>query len=310
MQDVKDGMKRLILRGIETVLQNIIDSGGDIFDSLVMRRGELIPPRKLRRMIGGITVARRGHLITPRQLRRMVGSITKARRYRAVGEMLLECFTNLCSLMPNEDVLDVGCGCGRQAAPLTKYLDKSSTYEGFDIVPPMIRWCRDNISSRYPNFHFRLADLSSKVFNPHGQCEASKYQFPYPNESFDFAFATSVFTHMLPPDMENYLSEIARTLRSGGRCLITFYLLSKESLELVDAKRSACDFKHDLGQYRSIDSDRPERFVCHDESLVFGLHEKYGLEIRRPIRYGTWSWCTKPQPHFLLGQDIVIASKR
>jgi SAM-dependent methyltransferase len=282
-------MKRFITKRIKPILQNVIDSGGDIVDSLVARRGGLIAPRKLRRIVGP----------------------TDARLHRAIGEMYLQCSTNLCNLMPNEAVLDVGCGCGRVAAPLTRYLDKSSKYEGFDIVPSVIRWCIDNISSRYPNFHFRLADVFNNRYNPHGQCEASKYRFPYPNESFDFAVATSVFTHMLPPDMENYLSEIARTLRSGGRYLVTLFLLNKESLELVNAKRSAYDFKYEFGQYRSIDSNCPEAFVCYDEAFVLGLYEKYRLKVKRAIRYGAWSWFAKAYSifPFIPSQDIVVAYK-
>lgn len=38
---------------------------------------------------------------------------------------------------------------------------------------------------------------------------------------------------MLPSDVEHYLSEIARVLRKNGRCLVTFFLLNAESLQLT-----------------------------------------------------------------------------
>ena len=41
----------------------------------------------------------------------------------------------------------------------------------------------------------------------------------------DVAFLTSVFTHMLPEDVEHYLDELARVLKPGGRTLITWFLL-------------------------------------------------------------------------------------
>jgi len=162
-----------------------------------------------------------------------------------------------------------------------------------------------NISSKYPNFHFRLAELFNKRYNPKGKYKASEYKFPYGNESFDFVFAKSVFTHMLPQDMENYFSEIARVLRRGKRCLISFFLLNEESLKLINAKKSTLDFKYDFEKYRTIDPNTPESAVCYDEAFILGLYKKYGLKINQPIRYG--SWCGRL--NFLSYQDIIIASR-
>ena len=136
-------------------------------------------------------------------------------------------FVQLGGLKPDENVLDVGCGIGRMAVPLTKYL--KGVYEGFDIGPEAIKWCQDNISRRYPKFYFQVADVFNEKYNPGGKYKASEYKFPYDNDAFDFVYLTSVFTHMLPHDMENYLSEISRVLRNNGRCLITYYLLNEES---------------------------------------------------------------------------------
>lgn len=80
-----------------------------------------------------------------------------------------------------------------------------------------------NITPKYPNFNFQLADIYNKMYNPQGKYKASDYKFPYANETFDFVFLTSVFTHLLPQDMERYLSEIARVLKKNGRCFITFF---------------------------------------------------------------------------------------
>ena len=280
-------ISRFIPKRLRPIVARIIDTLGDTVDLLLGRRDALTPPRGLRRMVIGVD---------------------DVRLYRALGELYLLCFKALCALKPNEDVLDVGCGCGKQAAPLVKYLGKSSTYEGFDIVGSMIEWCRKNISSKYPNFHFQLADVFNKQYNPRGKYEASKYKFPYSNESFDFAYALSVFTHMLPEDMEHYLSEIARVLKSGGRCLITYFLLNEESLELINAGTTAWDFKYDFGKYRATDYDTPEAAICYDEAFVLGLYEQYGLRIKRPIRYGSWSW-RDGSLDFEPSQDTIVAWK-
>ena len=44
---------------------------------------------------------------------------------------------------------------------------------------------------------------------------------------------------MLSADMENYLKQIARVLKPGGRCLITYFLLNPESAKLM-LRRPAC----------------------------------------------------------------------
>ncbi len=143
------------------------------------------------------------------------------------------------------------------------------------------------------------------MYNPQGKFKALDYQFPYANESFDFVFLTSVFTHLQPLEMEHYLLEIARVLRKNGRCFITFFLLNEESLQLVEAKKSSRDFKFDLGEYCIENENVPEAAVAYDETFIKELYRKYNLEIKLPIYYG--SWCERSHP--VDYQDIVVASK-
>ena len=138
-----------------------------------------------------------------------------------------------------------------------------------------VNWCRKKIASKYPNFHFQLADVFNKKYNPSGKYKASEYKFPYENASFDFVSLTSVFTHMLPQDMENYFCEIARVLKRDGRCLVTFFLLNEESLQLINAGKSTLDFKYDFGRYRAISTSVPEAAICYDEAFILGLYKKY-----------------------------------
>ena len=56
-------------------------------------------------------------------------------------------------------VLDIGCGVGRIAIPLTGYLGGGGQYDGFDVVPGGIAWCEKNISIPFPHFRFELADI-------------------------------------------------------------------------------------------------------------------------------------------------------
>ncbi|QLK35236.1 hypothetical protein H0H25_02560 [Flavobacterium psychrophilum] len=47
------------------------------------------------------------------------------------------------------------------AIPFTNYLSTTGKYEGFDIVKIGIDWCTKNISSRFPNFNFKLIPLKN-----------------------------------------------------------------------------------------------------------------------------------------------------
>jgi len=224
--------------------------------------------------------------------------------FQRIGEEFMRYFVELAGLRPDERVLDVGCGIGRMAVPLTCYLSSRGGYEGFDVVREGIDWCRKEITRSYPNFHFQHADLWNREYNPRGKLRASAYRFPYPDDSFDFALVVSVFTHMLPPDVENYLAQITRVLKPGARCLSTFFLFDEEARRCIREGKSILDFVHHFGTYSSTHARRPEAAVCYEEAFILDLHRKCGLEVRQPVYHGAWSG----RADYLSSQDIIIAS--
>ncbi len=256
----------------------------DVKERLLGQRDQLTPPKRLRTFIG----------------------IDSEKDFKSVGEEFFKYFVDFGRLKPYERVLDVGCGIGRMAVPIAKYLNKDGSYEGFDIYAEGINWATKSISSKFPNFHFRFIDIQNKSYNPEGKIKASDFKFPYENESFNFIFLTSVFTHMLPKELENYLSEIARVLKTNGRCLITFFLLDEESTRLIETKKSIMDFKYTLAEgLRTIDEKEAENALAYDENLIKMLYKKYGLVIEEPIKYGCWSGRKK----CLSLQDMIVAYK-
>src|ERR1041385_3349065 len=97
----------------------------------------------------------------------------------AVGREFLGYLVQLARLRPDENILDVGCGIGRLAVPLTRYLSRSGRYCGFDIVPDGIAWCREQITPHFPHFEFLLADVRNPYYHPTGDTPAAEYAFPY-----------------------------------------------------------------------------------------------------------------------------------
>ncbi len=254
----------------------------DVMNSITGKNDPLIPPTRL--MFDG-----------PRSIG----------EFRRNGEIFQGYFQDLCGLKPDGHFLDVGSGIGRKAIPLTNYLDENGRYEGFDISEKGIDWCRKNISTKYPNFHFTRVDVYNKYYNPSGAHLAEKFIFPFEDESFDLVFLGSVFTHMLPDEIENYLGEVSRVLKTNGKCLISYFLSDEEVIKLMNANRSEIDFKYEMDNFRTTNLRIPEDVVCYDESYICDLYKKNGLNILRPIHYGSWSG----REYYLDYQDMILAEK-
>lgn len=143
------------------------------------------------------------------------------------------------------------------------------------------------------------------MYNPNGLCAASEYRFRYDNDTFDFVFATSVFTHMLPVDMRHYIDEMERVLKPGGRCLATFFLLNRKSKRLIDLEKSTLNFKYWHGESMSINDVEPEKAVAYEEHGLRKRYEALDLTLLKPIQYGLWCGRKTGMGY----QDIVVAIK-
>lgn len=70
--------------------------------------------------------------------------------YVAVGRQFLEYFKDLASLGRHDAVLEIGCGIGRMAGPLTTWLQEPGHYDGFDAVRSSVSWYQDTIVASKP----------------------------------------------------------------------------------------------------------------------------------------------------------------
>lgn len=225
--------------------------------------------------------------------------------FRAQGEKMLGQFIELGGLQPGHRVLDVGSGIGRIAIPLTQFLDGQGSYEGFDVVARGVRWCRRNISSRFPNFHFQYISLDNDLYRAGGG-DAAEFRFPYADGDFDFVILTSVFTHMLPAEVANYLQQISRVLRPGGVCFATFFLWNEEAARLSQASPDF-NFPYNRGHYRLMDEQVQSANVAYEENhLQRTMIEAAGLAIEQ-AHYGYWPGREKAACKDF--QDILVLRK-
>jgi SAM-dependent methyltransferase len=231
--------------------------------------------------------------------------------FRALGEHFLGLFQDLGNLAPTDRVLDVGCGSGRIAAPLTVFLDAArGSYEGFDITEPGVSWCQVAYRGQ-PNFRFQRASIRSNLYGVPEGCPAEEYRFPYLDGEFDFVFLTSVFTHLMPAVVEHYLDEIIRVLRTGGTCLATYFLIDPPALAASRDTPAALKF-HRLTLEEPVwatDPRRPEAVTAYELEYVLKMYEAGGLEVVG-VHRGRWPVVFPVlMPAARSWQDIIVARK-
>lgn len=199
----------------------------------------------------------------------------------------------LAGLQKSDRVLDVACGCGRVALPLTRYL--TGKYEGFDTNRVSIDWCQGHIQARYPSFRFTQVDVQTNSANPRDTAPpAAEFRFPYVDKAFDVVFAGSIFTHLLPGGAEDYLAEAARVLDGGGRLVATWLLYNPAGQQLAAGRSLKAIWPHDRGNHRVADEDWPEKSVLYQETS--------GARLVRPgragdRRAGAGGRLLQPRPH-------------
>jgi SAM-dependent methyltransferase len=253
----------------------------DVIDRLVGDRDELVPPKS----------------------KIFTGSVDD---FAETGTDLVEHLVDLGCLGPQSKVLDVGSGMGRLAVALLSYRGEQASYDGLEIVREGVEWCNSNITAKHPNYRFELADIYNKEYNPTGRVPAWAYRFPYADDSFDLVVLVSVFTHMLPDDMEQYISEIGRVLRPGGHCFATYSLLDPESKRRMQAGESQRRFTQ-VGAHWVVDTKVPELATAYEEAFVRDLFARHAQSCS--VHYGTWSGRPTPPddpPRF--DQDFVLTT--
>ncbi|MFW5498766.1 MULTISPECIES: class I SAM-dependent methyltransferase [unclassified Maridesulfovibrio] len=222
--------------------------------------------------------------------------------FRGVGNKMIGFCRDKLNLQPDEKVLDIGCGIGRLAFPLLEYLSEEGGYEGFDTFPVGIKWCTENITPEFPNFRFQLVDIFNSTYNPYAQIKAADFVFPYEDDSFDLIMLNSVFTHMMPEDIMNYIKEMDRVLTDRGRIFATFFLVNEESNALMDQGKSTHDF-FKYGIFYTADPKDPMDAVGYDEKFALNMFEQRGFKIKE-ILFG--DWCGRKAKNH---QDILLITR-
>lgn len=153
-------------------------------------------------------------------------------------------------------ILDFGCGCGRV---LRQWKDLGcKRLHGSDLNPVLARWCGENLP--FASIRTNLLDAETR----------------YDDESFDFIYAISVFTHLGLPLQRFWMDELRRILAPGGVLYFTVHGESRCDILTGDERRrfDAGEFvlRHDGYEGKNLCSAfHPERFVRDDLCREFDV---------------------------------------
>lgn len=106
------------------------------------------------------------------------------------------------------NILDAGCGTGRNAYYLAKKYD--ARVEAFDFAKSAISFAEENFF--HPHVNFSVHNMTDKL--------------PYADANFDIALDIMASFSLSEDERENYLKEISRVLKPGG--LVYVRTLAKE----------------------------------------------------------------------------------
>ena len=232
----------------------------------------------------------------------MQGWVGAPERFVEGGRAFFDYLVEKGQLTPSSTVLDIGCGVGKHAIHFATFLTAPGRYEGFDVEPKGIEWCQSAITPLYPHIRFRHVDVRSELYSPQSDGEAAAFRFPYEDAAFDLVFLASVFSHMFFDDVTNYVREIARVLKPGGRMLATGYFIGEVKKQGIAAGTSAFTFSIEHKGSRIELLDPPEAAVAQDRPKFRAMLEAEGLPIEE-IRNGRW------HDRNVQDQDFVIARK-
>jgi SAM-dependent methyltransferase len=208
------------------------------------------------------------------------------------------------SITPSSRVMDFGCGLGRMAIPFSAFLEGRGAYVGLDTDGTVIERDKAMFAGR-PRIAFRHVDIFNKHYNPAGKPAAEVLAAERFEAPFDLAFLFSVFTHILPEDLDAVIGFLAANLGPKGEIFSTWFLTDAATQGAIDAGTASRRFATPYGTARIDRPANPEAAVAYPVEEALAAFRRAGFTDVRP-HFGKWrdkaldSW---------LWQDGIVARK-
>lgn len=231
----------------------------DLVPRLVFPEFRGLPPNHLRIRIG----------VGNRILNNQVHYLTQARDFWmfAFSERLAN---------SQSTVVDIGSGCGRWAHWLRDYNFRGRTftgrYIGIDIDAEAIAWCERHFDAE--RFRFHHSTDASVSYNQAGEASSSHYTVPEADGSADLIVSNSLLTHVLEAELENYIKESYRLLKSGGAIMHSHFNLDHPPASYGTRHT----FQHSIGNARVESLEQPEAAVAYRTDYLFKVCRAAGFK--------------------------------
>jgi SAM-dependent methyltransferase len=185
----------------------------------------------------------------------------------------------------SSNIVEIGCGCGRNAYVLKQFQKDRQKffgqYLGIDIDSEAIHWCQSHLADGH--FSFDTSTHSSRFYKTEG-IGSDDPLTSLDAQSQDFVFATAVFSHILGNEIRDYIRATARILRPGGHIFFTCRLLDHMPT------RYRARFGTDHQGAFVVDPDKPEKSVAFWEGDIRRILDEHGftdvrVEPRGPLNH-------------------------
>ncbi len=172
-------------------------------------------------------------------------------------------------------IVDIGSGCGRWAHWLRDYNFRGRTftgrYIGVDIDAEAIAWCEQHFDAE--RFRFHHSSHASVSYNQDGE-PTSHYTVPERNGTVDLVVSNSLLTHVLEAELENYIKESYRLLKSGGAIMHSHFNLDYPPATYGTRHT----FQHTIGNARVESMEQPEAAVAYRTDYLFKVCRAVGFK--------------------------------
>ncbi|MBI1849741.1 MAG: class I SAM-dependent methyltransferase [Planctomycetes bacterium] len=241
----------------------------------------------------------------PLHLRRQVGGVGAG--FNGPGYEFVAYLRLLARLRDGDFLWDIGCGCGMLELALHD-LGWKGRLIGTDIQKSCIDWAQKNLSPRFADHNFIHMDIHNAAYWPKGTLSAREWLSRFDKRGFDVVVAKSLFTHVLPDELDVYLMGIADRLRVGGKALLTFFILSEEQARLAATGKNRISFRPygEDGCCAVRNPVVPAAAVAYEQHYLTERLGRAGFKMDGlSLRHGAWSG----RADGLSFQDIIVAEK-
>lgn len=185
----------------------------------------------------------------------------------------------LCNL--NSSIVEIGCGYGRKGVHLARYSMQgekfTGTYLGIDIDPELLSYAAKTLPA--PQFQFQQTRHVSKTYQSKreyaeaGTSQATRLECE--DNSQDFVFSTSLYTHLLENEIDNYTAESFRILKPDG--VMQMNIFCYDYFRDHGLLGSRWSFSHRIGPALVESLESPEAAVAYTREDLEKLCKRIGF---------------------------------